>query len=255
VFVRPDLTARVVRESLFRAAAVAIVVLAALPRHLDAQILRIQTASEPTVWVSGGIGFAQFSRQVYDGRTQSVWRFGSGAQYRASIEKSISNQSTLGVTASVGRMPLRFFDLRDINSPALANLGGSGPESNACFDTSRGCRAHADVQSLGLTFHSGGGRGLYQVIEATGGATRYSSFRDDATDASLYPGSNLDASLTVGYGFGYSWKRNLQVALVQDYAAILHERSGLPSGQSALTQQYVTRLVIRLGAGTRRQGV
>ena len=48
-----------------------------------------------------------------------------GQQYRASIEKSISNQSAIGVSASYGRMPLRFYDL----TSTVPDFGGAGVES------------------------------------------------------------------------------------------------------------------------------
>jgi hypothetical protein len=215
-----------------------------------AQILRIDAAREPTVWLSAGPGYEQFGRDVYDGRTQSVWRFGNGFQYRASIEKTISNQSAIGVAATYGRMPLRYYAL----GPATPNIDGA--PTSAC-GAGNGCRAHAQVGSLGVTFHVGGGArtGIFQVIEGTAGVTRYANFREDASDATLGPDANLDASLTVGYGVGYTLSRAVQISLVQDYSTVLHERTGLPSGQSALGQMYTTRLSVRLGAGSRRPGV
>jgi len=222
------------------AASAATVFLVALPA--GAQILRIDGPREPAFWVSGGIGYAQFNRGVYDGATQSLWNFGSGLVYRASVEKTISNQSSLGLMASYGRLPLRYYDLRT-------------DATGDCALNDRGCTAHAQVTSFGALFHAGGGPGVHQVIEASAGVTRYANFERDGDGATLSSGTNTDGSITVGYGIGYTLSRVAQVALVQDYSAILHERKGLPSGQSALTQAYTTRLTVRLGAGSRRPGV
>ena len=59
----------------------------------------------------------------------------------------------------------------------------------------------------------------------------------------------------VGYGFGFPIGRTLQLTLVQDAAAVIHERTGLRGGQSSISQFYTTRLGVRYGLGSRRGGV
>ena len=246
---RPSPAARVPRRSLLTATALLTAVVATIagPRTAHAQILRIDGPREPFAWVGGGLGYTQFSRVVYDGATQSAWRFGGGVRYQASIEKSISNQSSLGLTGSYGRMPLRYYDLSssvlDLLDPRSACQGNSG------------CRAHAQVGSLGVGFHAGGGGGIHQVIEGAAGVTRYSNFEQDGSATKLGATANVDGSLTVGYGVGYTLNRAMQFTVVQDYSAILHDRKDLPSGQSALAQTYTTRLSVRLGIGSRRSGI
>jgi hypothetical protein len=221
--------------------------LAASSRAAAAQILSMSGPTEPLAWVSAGVGYLQTGSDVRDGRTGSIWRFGNGAQYRLGVEKSISNQSSLGLTVTHARMPLTYYDVSVVPPVPVGT-----PFDAACRN---GCDAHASVQSLVASFHAGGGIGIHQVIEIGAGATRYSSFRRDADDVALAPESNLDASLSVGYGFGFPIGRTLQLTLVQDAAAVIHERTGLRGGQSSISQFYTTRLGVRYGLGSRRAGV
>jgi hypothetical protein len=58
-------------------------------------------------------------------------------------------------------------------------------------------------------------------------------------------------SLSVGYGFGWGFGPRMQVMLVQDAAYTLHQREGLSGRQNSSSQQYTTRLGLRVGLGTK----
>lgn len=203
-----------------------VALLAAVPA--GAQIIRLPRATEPAAWASFGIGLLQ-AQTVVDGSTGSSWEFGSGLQWRASLEKSSGNGVSYGLTGTLAHMPLRY-------------------DGATCL-----CDAHATVwQALG-SVHVGGGNGFHQVIELYAGVVGYGNFREDGSDVRLPPdGTDLDLSFGVGYGFGYQASSHLQLILVQDYAASLHQRTNLPGNASALSQQYITRLGVRLGLGQRR---
>jgi hypothetical protein len=218
-----------------------VALLASLARPADAQILRVPRGAtgEPVLWASAAIGLVQMQR-VNDGTTQSQWAFGSALQYRGSLEFSIARGSTVGVSATYARVPLTYRSFSDLGIP----LPGGG----TCVD----CDAKADVTTIFGTFHGGGGAGFHQVIELAGGATMYRNFRTDDGNEQLPPTKDTDFSFAFGYGFGYTVNRTVQLNLVQDAVLAVHQREGLSGGNSSTSQQYVTRLGVRLGVGSRR---
>lgn len=197
----------------------------------NAQIRRrTVVTNEPTMWGSLGIGLYG-GNGVSDGQTASTWDFGNGLnwQYRASLEKALQNQFSIGGVATFVRVPIIY----------------SGP---ACGQ----CGAHVDLSSIGASFHAGGGPGLNQILEVSTGAAFYRNFRRDSNGLQLPPtGGNIDPFFTFGYGFGYTFNPTMQVSIVQDYGLVLHERSGLANNQSNTLTQRSTRLNFRMGFGNR----
>jgi hypothetical protein len=218
---------------LVRTIVAALFAITALHRSVEGQISRQpQRPKEKTAWTSLSIGFMQLS-DVADGRTNSEWRFGNAVQYRVSLEKSIQNQSTIGLSGGFARVPLTY-----------RTVTGTGP-----IGCTLSCDADATVTQLVATFHAGGGAiGFHQVIDIAAGATGYSSFRARQSGAKLPP-NTLDADLTLalGYGFGFSLAPDMQVNLVQEAALTLHQRTGLPGGENTLGRQYITRIGVRFG--------
>jgi hypothetical protein len=209
-----------------------------------AQIIRVPRSGEPAVW--GSIGVALFQTQsIIDGRTNSVWYLdgSSAAQYRGSIEKGIGNQSTIGITGTYARVPFEY-RVRSDDEPVPS------PE-NSCAR----CDARVDVSSLALSFHAGGGLGLHQVIEAQAGVTRFTGLRADDGRKLAPLSGDTDLSFALGYGFGYALSPRLQIALVQDFGFVLHQRDGLRGGDRSTIQQRTTRLGVRYGLVGRRPGV
>jgi hypothetical protein len=216
--------------------------LALLAAPAGAQIIRVPRSSDPVVWTSVGVALLQ-TQSVVDGRTNSVWDLdgSSAAQYRASIEMPIANQSTIGITGTYARMPFEY-RLRSTDAPV--------PDESCTR-----CDAHLDVSSIALAFHAGGGLGLHQVIEAQAGVTRYSNLRADDGRTLAPTSGDTDLSFAFGYGVGYAVSPRFQITLVQDFGFALHQRDGLGGGERSTVQQRMTRLGVRYGLGSKRPGI
>ncbi len=205
-----------------------------------AQYSSFPRTTEPTVWISGGVG-AFNGQGVHDGSTNSAWDFGQKTswQYRATIEKAIQNQSSIGLVATYVQVPFTY-------SSTLVN------PANNCGQ----CAAHLDMIGLMGQFHAGGGTGFHQVLEIALGATAYRNLKRDSDGTALAPvGGNIDGSFALGYGFGYGFSSNSEVTLTQDYGLILHENTGLASGTSNTNRVRSIRMALRYGFGAQRPGI
>ena len=201
--------------------------------ELDAQVIRIPArSSQPSSWIAFGVGFHELN-PVTDGGTGTTWYFGSGLQYRASIEQTSGTNGAIGLTGTYVRSPLEH-----------AGDPGCGVES--------ACDAHGDVFQLMATYRMTGRQGFHQVIEFGLGVTHFRNFTADDTDEPLTPrdGDN-DFTLAVSYGFGYGFNSRTQVFLVQDFATLWHQRHGLSGSQSNFVQERSTRIGLRYGLGSR----
>ncbi|MGH7662723.1 MAG: hypothetical protein ACRENI_00255 [Gemmatimonadaceae bacterium] len=197
-----------------------------------AQVLEVPRSTEPAFWGSLGAGLYEV-HDVEDGRTQSVWRFGDGLQFRATGDITIRNGTTIGALVGYARLPLVY--------------SGAATGAGSCA----GCDAHADVWSAMLLFHLGGNDGFHQVIDVAAGVTRYANFEADASGEQLTPEGDTDLALSIGYGFGYALTPRFAVELVQDFAITLHQDEGLRGDAGRVGQQRTTRLGVRYGLGTR----
>lgn len=209
-------------------------------RDVPAQRPRIVHLGEPAYWFSAGVaGFS--GNGVNDGRTNSTWDFGNSLdlQYRASLEKSLSNGTQLGIAATYARVPFVYYGNPAIPLP-------SGENGGTCTQ----CDAHLDMTSLVAVFRAGTGIGFHQVIELSGGIVAYQNLREDGTKAKLAPAAgNIDPIFQIGYGLGYGIDDRTQINFVPDYAIALHEKSGLSNGVSNTNSTRSLRLSIRMGFG------
>ena len=222
-----------------RYVSVAVIALALCSRA-EAQIIRpAPRAPQPIGWASFSLGIWR-PQAVNDGTTKSVWNFSDAVQYRVSLEKPLQSQATIGITATLARASLSYET-------------GAGSEAGAACPST--CDADANISQLLASFHAGGGGfgiGLHQVIELGLGATMYSNFRSRSGGERLPPSSpDIDLALAIGYGLGYSLSPTMQLNLVQDLALVLHQRTGLAGGTSATSQQYTTRIGLRVGLGSK----
>jgi hypothetical protein len=202
-----------------------------------AQIIRQPTrVAEPASWMGFSVGFFQ-PQAVLDGTTGSAWQFGDALQYRVALEKSIQNQSAVGLTATFARIGMTY--------ASLGNLSG------VCAGS---CDADANVTQLLATFHAGGSViGFHQVIDLAAGATGYYNFRERTTGQRLAPKNvDLDFAMSIGYGFGYTFSPTTQFELVQDFGLGMHQREGLSGQDRTIGYQYTTRLGVRFGLGMRK---
>ncbi len=193
--------------------------------------------AEPSTWFTAGVGLFT-GNGVNDGATQSAWDFGSSTnfQYRASLERSIGNQSAIGLVGTYVQVPFNY------ESSALV------PPPESCTR----CEAHLDMMTLSATFHMGGGRGIHQVVEANGGVVWYRNLTRDSDGGTLAPtGGNMDPIFSIGWGLGYGLSENTTINLVQDYGIALHEKKGLANGVSNTNTIRALRLSARFGFGSR----
>jgi hypothetical protein len=230
-----------------------VVMLIAFASSVDAQFSTYPRTTEPAYWLSGGVGTFNAQR-VHDGGSNSTWDFGQKTswQWRASIEKAIQNQSSIGIVGSFAHVPFTYQDNRVYNIPNAAGcpISGCTPITDRCT-----CAAHLDVMSLAAQFHAGGGTGFHQVIQIAIGATAYRNLKSDAGMKLDPAGGDLDGSFSLGYGFGYGLSSNSEITLVPDYALILHQSTGLPSGTSNTNTIRSIRMALRYGFGARHPGV
>lgn len=210
----------------------AAITLVAFAASATAQIVRPSAITEPKTWMSFSVGVMDLS-DVHDGSTNCDWQFGNAVQYRVSLEMPIQNQSTIGITGAFARAPLVYVPL-----DGIGNLGCPGT-----------CDADATVTQLLATFHAGRSAiGFHQIIDISLGATGYSGFRARQSGERLPP-MQLDADLTggIGYGFGYTFSPDMQIALVQDGFLTVHQRTNVAGNENTIGRQFVLRLGTRFG--------
>ncbi|HEY2066706.1 MAG TPA: hypothetical protein VGG84_12155 [Gemmatimonadaceae bacterium] len=185
--------------------------------------------TEPAAWVSFGAALAQ-SWTVHDGSTGSVWQFGSGTEYSASLEKTIAGGTTLGLRGMTSRAPLLY----------------TGPSSG-----SLPVDADANVSQLLAVLHVASGRELHSVLELSLGATLYSNFRARGSDVKLAPDNDTDFTFGFGYGLGYNFSPTFAIDVVQDLQTTVHQKTGLSAGEDTTIRINSTRLIARFGLGSR----
>jgi hypothetical protein len=190
-----------------------------------AQIVRPRyQVGQPAAWLSAGAGFEQ-GFTVVDGTTRSRWEFGSATQYVASLEKTISTGTTLGLRAATAKTPLRY-------------TGSTVTD------------ADANVSQFFATIRAATGQGLHSVLELSAGATMYSNFRARPSGAALAPNApDLDFAFAFGYGFGYALSPAFSIDVVQDITTSLHQKTGLSASEDSSVRLHGTRIVARLGFG------
>jgi hypothetical protein len=199
---------------------------------------RVYNTTDPGVWFSAGVsGFR--ANEVNDGATGSTWDFGNATnfQYRASLEKSLTSMTSIGIAGSYANVP--FFYSANLVVP------------NASAGTQCSCDAHLNLLTLVGTFHYGSGVGLHQVIELNGGIVSYQNLKRDSDGAKLAGSGNIDPLLDLGWGFGYGVNDRTNIDVVSDYSFALHERSGLSNSASNTNSMPGLRIALRMGFGAR----
>jgi hypothetical protein len=191
-----------------------------------AQIIRPRfQPGQPAAWVSAGASLEQgFS--VVDGTTHARWDFGNATPYVASLEKTVSTGTTLGLRGATALTPLTYTSASTITD------------------------ADARVSQLFATLHVANGQGVHSVLELSAGATVYSNFRARPTGTTLVPDKPVvDFAFAFGYGFGYSFSPAFSVDVVQDITTSLHQKTGLSASDDSSVRLHGTRLVARFGLG------
>jgi hypothetical protein len=197
----------------------------------QAQIIRPVFRSDPQAWTSLSIGWLR-QQGICDRDSGACWDFGSGPQWRASLEFPMGTSTTLGVVGTTAKVPLVY--------------RGGVLTPNSCA----GCDADANVSQVFGTLRMGGGIGFHQVIDLLAGTTLFSNFRRSDNGAKLGGGKTTsDFTFALGYGFGYGLSSRAQINFVQEYALqILPRQAGSSNNTS---QQATLRIGFRYGLGTR----
>jgi hypothetical protein len=218
---------------------------------LSAQMPRRPSAytSNPGFWITAGVsGFR--ANAVNDGVSASTWNFGNSTNfaYRGSIEKGGSNGSSFGLAGGWSHVPFAY--------SSTGNTPTAGGALVQCANVVS-CDAHLDLMTLVVTFHSGAGLGLHQVLELNGGVVAYRNLKRDSDGAKLTPtGGNIDPLFALGYGFGYGLNDRANIDILSDYSLAIHERKALSNGTSNTNSMPALRLSLRMGFGgnsTRRR--
>jgi hypothetical protein len=186
-------------------------------------------------WVSGGIGLMQLS-DITDGKSNSVWQFGDGAQYRGTLEYEPSVAATGGIGGALG-LAVAYARPSLVYQP-FTSAGGGG--------SALGGNAHADVWTVEGMFRYGGGRGLFGTFgEVRLGATQFSNFKLDEGDTKLTP-SATDFSWAFGFGFAFRFTPGAELDLGEDFGRVIHSRAGLAGNAQRTGFDLTTRAAFRI---------
>jgi len=194
-----------------------------------AQIIRPQIRSQPMAWTSLAIGWTT-QQGFNDPETGAAWDFGSGPQWRASLEMPMGyGATTVGVVGTIVKMPLIY--------------SGSGIGAS-CTQ----CDADATISQVLGTLRMGGTTGFHQVIDLAAGTTMFSNFRQTNGGAKLGTGKmSQNFTFTIAYGFGYGLSQRTQIFFTQEYALQILKRQAGSSNNTA--QQRTLRFGGRYGLG------
>ena len=198
-----------------------------------AQIIRPVFRNDPQAWTSLSIGWMQ--QQGFSNRdTGDQYEFGSGPQWRASLELPMGTGTTVGAVGTIAKMPLTF-------------VAGSlpRPPTFTCFQ----CDADATISQLFGVLHMGDGVGFHQVIDLAAGASMYSNFRRSDNGEKIIGSGPTNFTFAAGYGFGYGFSQRAGITFETEYSLEILKRQAGNANNTA--QQYTLRIGGRYGVGTR----
>jgi hypothetical protein len=162
--------------------------------------------AEPGYWVGLSYGYVS-GTTIADGSTAAVWQFGYTSQLRATVEKTVSAGTTVGVSAGFSTAPLTYTS-STINAACIAS-----------------CEANADIAQYMAFFRGGGGNGFHGIYSIEAGMTEFSKFRTRDGDAALPPtGAKFDFSFGFGAGAGYGFSSSTEAYITEQWDLVLHHQ-------------------------------
>lgn len=233
------------------ARAVAVAALACLPPvTLSAQIRGqppVRGGQSTGWWFSGGAGALTIG-DISDGKSNTRWKFGNDPlwQFRATLEKSFDDASTLGVAVGYGDV--------DVMVSQLATPIDAIPQEDTPSACIVGCEARTQLWSVLGQFRSGGNNatGFSTLFAAQGGVTAFRNLRELSSGQTIGDGAmRTDISGTLGAGFAYGVSRGTVIELVQDFGIGFHSKEDLPGGVSRTWRSRTTRAALRFQFGGR----
>ena len=203
-------------------------------------------------WFSGGAN-AVVMNEVRDGRSNTLWQFGSDPlwQFRGTLDKALDQSSTLGISAGYGVVDVT---MQPYN---LANRLATTPVANTVASSCAGadCLAQTEMWSAMGQFRSGGGqRGFQTLFVLSGGVNAYRNFRVKATGDSIPGLSSMRTDLagTIGGGVAYALGSGTAIELIQDFGIAWHSKEGLAEGDGRTYRSRTTRAGLRFHFGGNR---
>jgi hypothetical protein len=207
--------------------AIACFLLAATASNADAQRGGRGGAggTTPQGWVGGTLALTN-SFAIEDGKTNSTWAFGSSTPLRLTLEKGVTRNIGVGISAIGASVPMTYI--------------GSG--SNGCGS----CDARATMRQALAILHYGGGLGVAPVGEVGLGWTGFSNFKPADGGATMGPSKiDWDFTMSLAYGIAFGATPALTIELLQDRVLLMHQRTGLGGSSNSLPRYYSWRLGAR----------
>ena len=203
----------------------------ALTTRANAQI-RAPRGPEPTSPYNVGLSYGLFELGTYtDGRSNTTWDFGWTTSVAATVEKTLTAGSAVGLEAAFASPRLNY-------NPV--GVFGSCP-------TLGGCIAKADVTQFLVTGRLGGGfLGIRSSFVLKAGATQFGNFRDATTDTKLSGmGGGWDPTFGTDYQLGVSLTPRTDMYFETGLLFVLHD-----SGNTVTTApptNYTVKIGLRQG--------
>ena len=185
----------------------ALVLLTTVSSLAGAQIgRRRQQSAGSDYWVGLSYGYVD-GTTIADGPTRTVWDFSYTSQIRATFEKMIQGNVSVGASAGFSTPSLQYTNA-DLSSPC----GGAA------------CTARADVtQWLGFLHVGSNGIGFHGDYNVEAGVTQFSHFRDDASGVALPPATTSnDFTFGFGGGLGYAFSPIVDAYVAEEFQYVLH---------------------------------
>lgn len=181
----------------------------------------------PDYWVGLSYGFID-AETMFDGKTDTEWRFGYAPQLRATLEKNLQGGVTAGISAGFATQPLTY------------------TSSTFSPDCGTSCDARADVTQYMAFIQGGTNSGFHIVYNLEAGVTQYTNFRAESTDTKLPPDKGgYDFSFGLGGGVGYSFSPSTDLYVVEVVDFVMHPQGS--SSSSSVPRLPTFRAGFRIG--------
>jgi len=229
---------------------VATLVIAPLVNSLQAQLRGggnrpARSGGSSRFWFSGGASAVGLGT-ISDGPSGSVWDFTGDPLWllRGSLEKSMGPGTTIGIAGSYGKVDFGYRPLAGVAAPDP--IPGDTSRAQAC--RVEGCTGQTEVWGAHGVLRGGGdSEGLHQIVEVAAGAMSFRNLTVKANGESLGIDNTIDVGASLGYGFGYAFSRDFQVAFVQDFGISWHRGDMLPDGTGRTYRTRNSRVTLRYG--------
>lgn len=185
---------------------------------------------DPGYWVGLSYGYMD-GLTLNDGHSNSTWRFNYTSQIRATFEKTMSRNLTIGASAGFSNPRLAYTG-RAIGDPC-------GP----------GCEADAEVTQYLAFIRSGGGVGFHGLFNLEAGVTQFANFHGRTSGSDLSQvGTARDFTFGLGGGFGFGFSPTTEIYIAEQVDLVMHPQGDEPGTEStSAPRSSAFRLGARIG--------